>query len=990
MRVQRLIKLLVLPLLLLSMQAWSQNKSISGKVTDAKDGKPLSGASVKAKGSTNGTATNAEGAFTLSMPTATTELEVSMVGYNVATVSITGDNLLIGLEPAAGSLNDVVVIGYGTQRKKDLTGSITSVTAKDFVKAPFATPEQLISGKVAGVQVTSNSGEPGVGSTIRVRGQASLSANTSPLLVVDGVPFDNGGLAGSPNPLSLINPNDIETFVVLKDASSAAIYGSRATNGVILITTKKGSKAGKLKVNFNTTASKYVNSEQVSVLSSNQFRNVVNERGNPDDIALLGTSNTNWQNEIYRTGYATDNNLSLTGGIKGLPYRFSIGYYGQGGVLKTNSIKRPSATLNLNPKFFDNHLSIDVSVKGSISESRFANVGGAIGGAITYDPTQSVFGGKTEYGGYFQWLDPSGKILNLAPRNPVATLDLKDNTSKVLRSVGNIQIDYKFHFLPELRANLNLGYDASTSTGTDISLPQDPGLIASSLFNGSTFGYSESVKNQLLEAYLNYTKELSGLKSKIEVTAGYGYYDFLRVIPDNNPSLDLKGDTLPNPVFGVPNKPQYTMLSAYSRLIYNFDNRIILTATYRTDASSKFPSAGGNRWGQFPSAALAWRINNENFLKGSSVISDLKLRVGYGETGQQDIGNYYSYLAFFTPSTPTASYQFGNEYYQTNRPSGYNSEIKWEQTLMRNIGLDFGLFNNRISGTVDVYQKKTTDLLLFTNVPAGSNLTNSLFANIGGMKSEGIEATLNANIIQGKNFTWDMSFNATVQRIEITDLTLNPDPTFKGFEVGGIAGGVGNNIQIHSEGYEPNSFYVYKQVYDQNDKPLEGVYEDINRDGFISSADKYRYNSPNPDAFFGTTQTFGYKNLTLTAVLRANVGNYMYNNVSSNFGAYAGFNRNDGFLNNLHSSVLETNFQNNQLFSDYYIENASLLRMDNINLTYNVGNIGNNINLRLSGIVQNVFTVTKYSGLDPEINGGVDNNFYPRPTIYSISANIDF
>jgi iron complex outermembrane receptor protein len=990
MRVKSLVRLLVLPLILVSLQAWSQNKKITGKVADAKDGKPLAGATIKPKGSGGGTSSGADGSFTLNVPENTTELEVSMINYASVTIAISGDNMLVALEPSAGSLTDVVVIGYGSQRKKDLTGSITTVTTKDFVKAPFATPEQLISGKVAGVQVTGNSGEPGTGSSIRVRGQASLSASSAPLIVIDGVPVDNGGIAGSPNPLSLINPNDIESFVVLKDASSAAIYGSRATNGVILITTKKGSKSGKLKVNFNTTASEYVANNLAPVLTADQFRTVVNEKGSEAQKALLGNSNTDWQNEIIRRGFATDNNLSLSGGIKGLPYRISLGYYGQGGILKTNSLKRPSAGLNLNPKFFNNHLSVDISLKGSISESRFADVGGSLGGAAAFDPTQSVFGGPQKFGGYFQWLDAAGNPLNLAPRNPLATLEQVNNTSEVYRSVGNIQIDYKFHFLPELRANINLGYDASTSRGTVISDPQSIGLIQSNLLNGSRFAYSENIKNQLLETYLNYTKELSSLKSKIEVTAGYGYYDFLRVIPDNNPATDLKGDTLPNAQPGVPDKPQYTMLSAYGRLIYTFDNRFILTATYRTDASSKFPSAGGNRWGQFPSAALAWRISNEKFLKGSDVVSDLKLRVGYGETGQQDFGNYYQYIAFFTPSTPTATYQLGNEFYQTYRPTGYNSEIKWEQTAMRNIGLDFGLFKNRISGTVDVYSKKTTDLLLFTNVPAGSNLTNRLFANIGSMKSEGVEATLNAGIIQGKNFSWDMSINATVQRIELTDLTLNPDPTFQGFEVGGIAGGVGNNIQIHSVGYAPNAFFVFKQVYDQNGNPLEGVYEDLNGDGIISADDKYRYKSPNPDAFFGTTHTFSYKNLTLTAVLRANVGNYMYNNLSSNNGAYAVFGRNNGFLSNMHPSVLQTNFQNNQLFSDYYVENASFLRMDNINLTYNVGRIGNGVNLRLSGIVQNVFTVTKYSGIDPEINGGIDNNFYPRPTIYSISANIDF
>lgn len=985
MSVQKLFRLLVLPLMLLSLPAWSQNKSVTGKVTDSKDGKPLAGASVKVKGTTTGTATNSAGSFTLSVTTSATELEVSMIGYSAITVSITGDNLLIGLDPVAGGLNDVIVVGYGTVKKKDLTGAVIAVTAKDFVKGPLTTPEQLIAGKVSGVNVTPNGGAPGSGSRIRIRGGASLNASNDPLIVIDGVPVGNDGIAGSPNPLSLINPNDIESFNILKDASATAIYGNRASNGVIIITTKKG-KAGKdLKVSLSSMLSQYVNTSNVDVLSPQEFRSVVETRGDASDVALLGSNNTNWQDQIYRNAFAADNNLSFTGGIKALPYRLSIGYLGQSGILNTGNLKRTSAALNMSPKFLNNNLSVDISLKGTHTESRFADEG-AIGSAVAYDPTQPVFSKSTRFGGYYESLQTNGDVYTLSPSNPLGLLDLRDNTSSVNRAIGNIILDYKFHFLPQLRVNVNGGFDVSDGSGENILSPFARGnaLPGNQNINGTISPYRSTNRNKLFETYLKYDNDFKSIKSHLDIMGGYAYQDFQFEADSLRFVKNFDGDSVRagfRPSFN-----QYTLVSFYGRLNYNYKGKYYLTVNARYDGSSKFQP--DNRWGFFPSVALMWKVK-EDIFKNSSFVSDLKLRASYGETGQQEGIGFYTYLPIYQISTNTAQYQFGNQYYPTYRPSAYDLRTRWEQTATTNLGIDFGFANNTVTGSAEVFYKKSTDLLNFIFLPAGSNLSNAITTNVGDMEVKGAELTLNFSPFKKGDFTWDFSVNGTYIQREITQLNLFADSSI-GQESGGIAGGVGNNIQIRTVGYAPDMFFVYKQVYDANGNPLEGVYEDMNRDGVINTDDKYRFRNPEPNWFIGFSSQINYKKWSLSTVIRANIDNYVYNNVASSLGAYANFNRNEGFLTNMHSSVLESNFQNNQLFSDYYIENASFIRMDNLNIGYNVGEIGKGVNLRMSGVVQNVFTITKYSGLDPEIAGGIDNNFYPRPRVFSIAFNVDF
>jgi len=991
---RKLLPSIILPaLLLFSQLSFAQDRIVTGRVTDSVNN-GIAGVTVTAKGTKTATQTVSDGTFRLSVASSVNTLIFSSIGFTTQEVAIPASNsLTVSLSGNPTALNEVVVIGYGTRLKKDLTGSVTAITAKDFNKGSITTPEQLIAGKVAGVQITSNGGAPGSGSTIRIRGGASLNASNSPLIVIDGVPVSNNGISGAANALALINPNDIESFNILKDASATAIYGSRASNGVIIITTKKG-KSGKAKFNFSTQYSLSTLPKEADVLSPAEFRAYVNAHGTPAQIALMGQANTDWQDAIYDNASTTDNNLSVSGTYKILPYRISLGYLRQDGILRTGNLERKSAAVTLNPKLFQDHLKIDLNLKGSINNSRFANEG-AIGNAVRFDPTQAVFSASKRFGGYFEWLDPSSTtgLRKLSPLNPVGLLEERNDKSDVKRSIGNIQFDYKLHFLPDLHANLNLGYDISTGKGT-IYVPDSAASAylrsPDAKHGGVNNKYLQKNSNTILETYLNYVKDIKGINSKIDALAGYSYQDFYTK-NYNYPDYTTDGFVISKPTFPF-DKPENRLISFFGRLNYSFQNKYLLTGTIRRDGSSRFSE--DNRWGWFPSGAFAWRIKEEEFLKNIQTLSDLKLRLGYGETGQQDgIGNY-DYIARYSLANQQAQYQFGNVFDSLYRPNGYNPNLKWEQTATYNVGLDYGFFNNRITGTIDVYLKKTTDLLSVIDQPAGTNFSNKILANIGNMENRGVEFTINLQPVRNKTVTWDFGFNITYNKNKITKLTFTNDPNFPGNLVGGIAGGVGSTVQIHSVGYAKSSFYVYQQIYDKSGKPIEGLFEDRNRDGQINVDDLYRYKSPDPKAFLGAYSNLNWRKWNAGVSIRANLGNYMYNNRFSNTGVQRNIIDPLGFLANGSRNLLETNFTGNgdkYLLSDYYIENASFLRMDYINIGYNAGNLfSGNTNLRIGANVQNVFTVTKYKGVDPEVFGGIDNNFYPRPRIFTISLNLDF
>lgn len=963
--------------------------TVSGKVTDEKDGSLLPGVTVVVKNSNLGTQTDENGKYSLANVPAGATLVFSFVGKLVKEIATDGMTTInVTLLDNVKELSEVVVIGYGSQKRQELTGSITSISSKDFQKGNIQSPEQLIVGKVAGVSITSNNGQPGGGSTIRIRGGASLNASNDPLIVIDGVPLSGNTLNGAPSSLSLINPNDIETMTVLKDASATAIYGSRASNGVILITTKKG-KSGKPTINFNTqlAVSKIV--KTVDALNADEFRTYVEANGTDEQKALLGTAKTDWQDEIYRTGISTDNNLSISGALKNMPYRVSLGYLLQNGILITDKLQRPSASINISPRLFNKHLKVDLNVKAALTKSHFANQN-AIINAVQFDPTQPVMDESSPFGGYYEWVtkDEAGKAtLNPnAPRNPVSLIRLQDNNGSVERSFGNAQLDYMFHFLPDLHANLNLGYDISKGHGTTF-VPEYAGQSFTT--KGQNNKYLQKVNNKVAEFYFNYVKDIKSIKSTVSATAGYGYY--------NNstknffyPNFSANGEIIEGsqPKFDY-DIPENTLISYYGRLIYTLDDKYILAGSVRTDGSSRFSPE--NRWGVFPSVALTWRINQESFLESATKLSDLKLRLSYGITGNQDGIANYSYLGIYSVSSNASQYQFGNTFYNMTAPAAYDKNIKWEQTATANAGLDYGFFDNRLSGSIDMYYKKTKNLLNTVPIPIGSNFSNQILTNVGNIENKGVEFTISGTPVMTGKFNWNVGFNFTYNDNKITNLTAVNDPEFAGNQTGGITGGTGQSIQIHSVNYNTFSYYVFKQVYDEAGRPLEGVYEDLNGDGAINQKDQYRYKSPFPKVMLGFNTQLTYQKWSVNTILRANIGNYMYNNVASNFGVRRNILNPSNILGNSTTDSYKTNFFNNRYQSDYYIQNASFLRMDNVGIGYNAGRVlGGNASLRINATCQNVFVVTKYKGLDPEINGGIDYNLYPRPRTFVLGLSLDF
>lgn len=981
-------------MILLSVAAFSQN-AVTGKVTDSKDGTPVAGVTVTVKGTKTATQTVADGSFKISAP-ATASLVFTSVGFSLQEVNITGKSVIeVSFVRLNQQLDELVVVAYGTKRKGDLTGSVTAISAKDFQKGVVNSSEQLLLGKVAGLEVTNGGGSPGGGSRIRIRGGSSLNASNDPLIVIDGVPVEGNGIAGSANLLNTINPNDIESMSVLKDASATALYGSRASNGVLIITTKKGLK-GKMKYNFNTQLSAGMVGKTVKVLSGDEVRAIINADGNNAFKALLGTANTDWQKEIYQTALGWDNNVSASGAIKNIPFRASLGFLTQDGILKTDNFKRFSGSINLSPKFLDDHLSVNLALKASNTKNNFAN-GGAIGSAIAFDPTQTV-NAAGKFGGYREWLDANGTLIDLATRNPVALLNQRDNKSSVNRIIGNIQVDYKIHWFPDLHVLFNLGIDNASGSGDD-------NIDSASATNYKTGGrkshYEQKKNNTITDIQLFYSKDLKKLKTKVDVLVGHSYQDFVTKVknfssfsyrPIADAANPQKLDTIAGsePTF-LTDKPEYRVESYISRVNLNIADKYLITASFRRDASSKF--AKENRVGYFPAVAAAWKLKDQ-FFKSVHVLSELKLRLGWGTTGQQDGIPYYSYLPYYARSNSAAQYQFGNTYYSFLRPDAYDPDRKWESTTTSNIGLDFGILNNRISGSVDYYFKKTKDLLSVVPVAAGGNFNIELYTNVGNMENKGVEFTLNTVPVKKQNLQWDFGFNFTYNTREITNLLKQQDPNFRGIEVSGISGGTGNNIGRFSVGYSPFTYFVYKQVYNTTTgKPIEGLYEDINRDGFVDQKDRYYYKKPSSDIFMGVNTQVVYKKYSLGITGHGAFGTYLYNNFNSNNGVLRQIKNPINFIGNASANYQETNFSNNQYLSDYYIENASFFKLDNINLGYNWGKVlKGKASLRIAASIQNVFIITKYKGLDPENSSdtGVDNNIYPRPRTFSLGINLDF
>jgi TonB-dependent starch-binding outer membrane protein SusC len=964
----------------------AQERQVTGQVTSFDDGSELPGVNVTVKGSRTGTITDLDGKYRLNVPAGAT-LVFSYVGYTTEEVLV-GNQSVINVELMTDiqTLTDVVVIGYGEAKKKDVTGSIQTVTSKDFNAGQIATPDQLLVGKVAGVNITPNSGQPGAGARIRIRGGSSLNASNDPLIVIDGVPLTPGAADGATDPLSFINPNDIETFTILKDASATAIYGSRASNGVIIITTKKGKKDQPLSINYDVSGSISTPANNVDMMNADEFRAFIKKRNRPGEPDFLGDADTNWQDLIYRNAFTQNHNLSLSGSVKSIPYRVSYNYFNQEGILKGGRLQRNTVSANISPKLLDDHLKIDVNWKGSVNDNVFANMG-AIGNSMRMDPTQPVYGNDERfdrYGGYWEWIMGNGNPTDLAPRNPLSLIEQPRFTSMVYQHVGNAQFDYKFHFLPSLRANLNMGYESSMSSALDF---QPMSMAGVHMQGGNVQERAQTRENRLLDFYLQYDEDLKGLRSRISVQGGYSYQDFMIDEP-RFPLLREDGSVI-RPAT-IDQKFQNTLISFFGRVNYSLMDKYVFTATIRRDGSSRFHP--DNRWGVFPAFAAAWNVHEEGFLKGSSVVSDLKVRAGYGVTGQQDTGwgirGFYPYLAGYEYGDPSAQYRMGTNpdgtprFVSMLRPASFDRNIRWEQAVTYNAGVDFGLFNGKVLGTLDYYFRDTHDLLSEIPAVSGTNLQNRVLTNLGRLQNRGVEATLNYNVIHTNKVQWSVGANATYNINKIVSLAGLDDDAV-GIEVGGIEGGTGNMVQIHSVGYPSNTFYLQKQKYDANGKPLQGQYED--------GGEKYlsRF-SGDPRMFFGFYSNLSYGKWNAGFVIRGNINNYVYNNVRSARGFGNAANPNSEFLVNVHRDVLNSGFVTPQYHSDYYLENATFARIENITFGYNVGEIFNGkARMRVNAAVQNAFVFTKYTGLDPEHTNGIDRDLYPRARMFTLGLNIN-
>ncbi|EFA45035.1 TonB-linked outer membrane protein, SusC/RagA family [Hallella bergensis DSM 17361] len=1020
--------------LALATTVFGQQVVVKGHVVDA-TGEPVIGATVRVDGQQGGTVTDIDGNFTLNANSGAT-VTVDYIGYEGYKGSATANMSITLHEGGEKTLNEVVVIGYGAVKKSDLTGSVTALKPDSKNKGLVVNAQDMIGGKIAGVNVTSNSGSPGAGATIRVRGGSSLNASNDPLIVIDGVPMDNNGVKGLSNPLSLVNPQDIESFNVLKDASATAIYGSRGSNGVIIITTKKGRKGQKLSISYNGSATVSMKRKTIDVMNGDEYREFVKKlyEGNSrydEAVGALGTANTDWQNEIYQTAFSQDHGVTLTGSAGAtLPYRVSLGYTGQEGILKTSDFKRYTAAVNLSPSLFDNHLNINLNLKGMYADTKYAKTD-AIGAAVMMDPTKPVYSTEDKYknfGGYYEWTMP-GTSLNdptwpltyndQATANPVAMLHLHNESANSKDFVGNIDLDYKVHGFEDLRFHATAGADIAT--GKQV-LDESPAYPSSEGVYYGNHGWEKIDKQSYtMSGYTQYYHDFNDkAMNHFDIMLGSEYQRFTKsthnfyygYYPETNndkklagtiykpKGKDYDGDGTIDPYY---DPTENRLLSFFGRANWSLmDSRYMLTATFRADGSTRFnwlEPYPNQQWGYFPSFAFAWRIKDEKEFKEIEWLSNLKLRLGYGQTGQQEGIDDFSYYTSYTMNAGPDSYYPISGDGTMARPAAVNHSLTWETTTTYNIGLDWGIFKQRLTGTVDWYYRKTTDLLNTVYVPAGANFKNTLRSNIGDMKNTGVEASFHWLALNTKDWNWTLDYNFTYNQNSITKLTGGKDDDYF-VPTGGISSGVGVNAQAHAVGHPASSFYVFQQVYDKNGMPLEGVVVDRNADGQITDADKYFYKSPAAPVTMGFASRLEYKNWDFGFSLRASIGNYVYNdgmagksnmNVSEIYSSHS-------FLSNRPKYVLPYKWQTYETtatLSDRWVQNGSFLKCDNITLGYSFNNLlkgtsWQGISGRLYGAVNNAFIITKYEGIDPEVFGGIDNNLYPRPFSATVGLSLNF
>ena len=993
--------------LFLSVSAFAQI-DVKGHVKDA-TGEPIIGATVRVDGTQTATVTDFDGNFVLKANQGA-DITITYIGYQPQTVKA-APTVEVILQDDAAVLNEVVVIGYGAVRKSDLTGSVTAMKPDTKNKGLVVNAQEMMQGKIAGVNVTSDGGSPGGSSTIRIRGGSSLNASNNPLIVIDGVPMDNNGVKGLSNPLSMVNPQDIESFNVLKDASATAIYGSRGSNGVIIITTKKGRKGSAPQVSYNGSVTMSMKKKLIDVMNGDQYRAFATQlyKGNAREeaaMAALGDANTDWQDEIYRTAWSHDHNVTLAGAIGNLPYRVSLGYTDQQGILKTSDFKRYTAALNLNPSLLNDHLTLNLNAKGMWAKTQYANTG-AIGAAMAYDPTKPIYDTTSSdaknFGGYTEWKVP-GESLNdpswpntynrNATANPVALLDLNDDRAISRSFIGNADIDYKIHGFEDLRLHLTLGADISEGKQwTDVATSSPAAIYY------GYHGWDKITKRNLtLSTYAQYYKDFAKVHH-FDIMGGYEWQHFWRTQKTNNwggyPSTHAEKGGQYHDWYLHRYKTENYLVSFFGRLNYILMDRYYLTATLRNDGSSRFK----DHWQLYPSAALAYKMSEEKVFKNIDWLSDLKLRLSYGKTGQQEGIGDYNYFAIYALNSGIGSYYDISGDGSMARPDAYDPNLKWETTDTYNIGFDFGAWNQRFTVGVDVYFRKTTDLLNKADVAAGTNFKNTVMTNIGSMENKGVEVTLGLKPIQTDDWYWTIDYNFTYNHNEITEL-IGDDPNYF-VPTGGIGGGTGVNAQAHAVGHPAYSYYVYQQVYDKAGKPIEGQVVDRNGDGVITEADKYFYKSPMAPVTMGLSSRLEYKSWDLGFTLRASLGNYVFNNLMSgnvNMSAAELYSGGNNFYGNRPVAALDYNWQTYDLeakLSDHWVQNGSFLKCDNITLGYSFDSLfkcGNykGIGGRIYATASNVFCITKYDGIDPEVFGGIDNNLYPRPISFILGLNLNF
>ncbi|MFR9503826.1 MAG: TonB-dependent receptor [Rikenellaceae bacterium] len=1001
---------------LLATMTYAQSGTvIKSRVVDS-SGEPIIGATIFEVGTTNGTTTNLDGDFSMRVVALNSLLNISYVGYQTLELTAAEVRSSITLQTDTQMIDDVVVIGYGTVKKSDLSGSVVAIKAEEMNRGAVTSPQELMQGKVAGLSITSGDGGPGSGSTIRIRSGASLNASNDPLIVIDGVPVSSDAAPGTSNALATINPNDIETMTILKDASATAIYGSRASNGVIIITTKKGS-AGDMKVTYNSTYSLKDPYSRVDVMNGEEFTAaLLGQYAEGTDygdsarelLAISPDTSTNWQDAVFQQGFSVDQNVALSGKAGWLPFRVSLGYNNERGTIKTSEYERFTGAFNLSPKFLDDHLSVDINFKATLNNNTFAD-SGAVGAAVYYDPTKPIYASDAYgYNGYYNHTsnaDSSPSANTLSAANPLSMLYDVTNEGSTTRSLGNIQVDYKIHGFEDLRINVNAGYDMAKTTGDY--------YVAAGSFQAAKDGTFTNIgqgnswdnrrENKLLDIVGNYNKELG--KHHIDAMAGYSwqhfYYSNFSQTKSNVTDFvgakegytysEQEGRYLLDGSYTVPYENY--LVSFFGRVNYNYDDRYLVTATLRQDGSSRFSE--NNRWGLFPSAAVAWSLLNEDFMvDAQDLFSQLKVRVGYGVTGQQEIGDYLYMPKYVVGSNVTSQY-LGS---YLMKPDGYSPDLKWEETTTYNVGLDYGFLNNRITGSVEYYQKYTSDLLNTVSAPAGTNFSNEVLANIGTMKNEGVEFSINAVAIQTKDFTWEVGYNVTWNTSEITQLTASYNPDYEGIVAATAPYGTGVVLSRHQVGSTPYNFYLFQQVYDENGDPIQNALVDRNEDGQITDADRYFTNkSPMADYYMGLSSQMRYKNWDFGFNLRASIGNYAFNASNADNGSLNNFS-NQGFLTNYNKTAVEyTGFTGtssvDQKCSDLFLEDASFLKMDNLTLGYSFPKLGSlPLSGRVSASVQNVFTITNYSGIDPEIPGvsGIDTTIWPRARTYTLGLSLNF